>query len=43
MTSVEGMFCWYELMTTDMAGAERFYRDVVGWGARPAGHEATIR
>ena len=24
-------FVWYELMTTDLAAAERFYRDVVGW------------
>lgn len=41
MASVEGRFCWYELMTTDMAAAERFYRDVVGWSTRPAGHEGT--
>ncbi len=26
-------FVWYELMTTDMAAATRFYRDVVGWDA----------
>lgn len=29
-----GKFVWYELMTPDTAAAERFYRDVVGWGAR---------
>lgn len=22
---------WYELMTTDMAGAEKFYQNVIGW------------
>ena len=22
---------WYELMTTDMKGAESFYKNVVGW------------
>jgi uncharacterized protein len=26
---------WYELMTTDTAAAERFYRNVVGWTAAP--------
>ncbi len=26
---------WYELMTTDMKAAEKFYRNVVGWGAAP--------
>ena len=26
---------WYELMTTDTAAAERFYRTVVGWTAAP--------
>ncbi|HVV91775.1 MAG TPA: VOC family protein [Hyphomicrobiales bacterium] len=29
-----GKFVWYELMSTDAAAAERFYRDVVGWGIR---------
>ena len=24
-------FVWYELMTTDMAGAEAFYKAVIGW------------
>ncbi len=28
-------FFWYELMTTDMAAAETFYRNVVGWTAQP--------
>jgi predicted enzyme related to lactoylglutathione lyase len=26
---------WYELMTTDMKGAEAFYRKVVGWTSSP--------
>ena len=26
---------WYELMTTDMAAAEKFYRNVVGWTSAP--------
>ncbi len=26
---------WYELMTTDMKAAERFYRTVVGWSSTP--------
>lgn len=29
-----GQFAWYELMTTDPAAAEPFYRQVVGWNAR---------
>jgi len=31
-----GCFAWYELMTTDMAAAETFYGNVVGWGAQDA-------
>ena len=26
---------WYELMTTDMAAAEAFYKNVVGWTSNP--------
>ena len=26
-----GRFCWYELLTTDLEGAQDFYRGVVGW------------
>lgn len=37
MTNPQGKFVWYELMTTDTAAAETFYRDVVGWDARDAG------
>jgi predicted enzyme related to lactoylglutathione lyase len=32
-----GRFCWYELMTTDVAAAERFYGSVVGWTTRDSG------
>lgn len=31
-----GRFVWYELMTTDIAGARTFYDKVVGWGAQDA-------
>jgi hypothetical protein len=37
MAHTHGRFVWYELMTTDMAAAESFYRDVIGWGAQDAG------
>jgi predicted enzyme related to lactoylglutathione lyase len=30
-----GSFVWCELMTTDMAGAESFYKTVVGWNPAP--------
>lgn len=30
-------FVWYELMTTDIAAAEAFYRAVIGWTAEPWG------
>ena len=30
-------FVWYELMTSDSAAAESFYRQVVGWTTRDAG------
>jgi predicted enzyme related to lactoylglutathione lyase len=36
MTDFSGLFVWYELMTTDTKAAEKFYRDVVGWGAKDA-------
>jgi predicted enzyme related to lactoylglutathione lyase len=29
--AARGAFIWYELMTTDAAGAKRFYDPVVGW------------
>jgi predicted enzyme related to lactoylglutathione lyase len=31
-----GSFTWYELITTDVTAAATFYRDVVGWGVKPA-------
>jgi uncharacterized protein len=34
-TTVLGRPLWYELMTTDMKGAEAFYRTVVGWKTAP--------
>jgi predicted enzyme related to lactoylglutathione lyase len=32
----QGRFAWYELLTTDIAAAIAFYRDVVGWDTRDA-------
>lgn len=32
--SDHGRFIWYELITPDMAGAKRFYGDLVGWTAQ---------
>jgi predicted enzyme related to lactoylglutathione lyase len=40
MPNSTGRFVWYELMTTDTEGAEKFYRRVVGWDARDAGMAA---
>lgn len=36
---MQGQFVWYELITTDAAKAETFYRDVVGWGAQDSGQK----
>ena len=36
MANDPGYFTWYELMTTDVAAAAAFYRDVVGWGTQEA-------
>ncbi len=33
MSNSHGRFVWYELLTTDLAAAQAFYGDVVGWGA----------
>jgi len=33
-TSPRGRFVWYDLMTTDAAGAAAFYRQVAGWGTQ---------
>lgn len=35
--SLRGRLLWYELMTTDLAAAERFYTAVVGWTITPFG------
>ncbi len=37
MSKSSSKFVWYELMTTDLAGAEKFYRDVIGWDAQDSG------
>ena len=29
-----GQFLWYELSTTDPAGAKRFYPEVIGWATQ---------
>lgn len=36
MVEHHGRFAWYELMTTDMAGAATFYANLLGWGAQDA-------
>lgn len=36
MVDYPGRFVWYELITTDVAGAGAFYANVVGWGAQDA-------
>jgi predicted enzyme related to lactoylglutathione lyase len=33
--AVHGRVLWYELLTTDVAGAEAFYTEVVGWTVAP--------
>jgi len=35
-SDTRGRFVWHELMTTDPAAAEKFYKDVVGWGMTEA-------
>ena len=37
MAEDRGAFVWYELMTPDPAGAQVFYREVVGWEIDAAG------
>lgn len=37
MSTAHGKFVWYELMTSDPAGAISFYKDVVGWGTEDSG------
>ena len=35
VSPVLGRPLWYELMTTDMKAAEKFYKTVVGWTSTP--------
>ena len=35
VSRVLGRPVWYELMTTDTAAAETFYKNVVGWTSAP--------
>lgn len=37
MSDKAGNFFWYELITTDSAAAESFYKAVIGWGAKDSG------
>jgi len=37
MTTKNGRFVWYELMTTDPQAAKVFYGEVIGWKTRPFG------
>jgi uncharacterized protein len=34
MSDSQGTFVWYELMTNDVNGAIKFYKDVIGWGTQ---------
>ncbi|WP_407164610.1 VOC family protein [Bradyrhizobium sp. ORS 111] len=36
MADDDAGFAWYELLTTDVAGASRFYASVLGWEAKDA-------
>ena len=37
MTTKNGRFVWYELMTTDPEAARAFYGEVIGWKTQPFG------
>lgn len=37
MSNEQSKFVWYELMTTDLQAAEKFYGEVIGWAAADAG------
>jgi len=39
MRHLHGRFVWYELATTDVRSAKRFYTDVIGWGTQDASGE----
>ena len=45
MSTHNGKFVWYELLTTDLKAAETFYRAVLGWDTKDAGaseHDYTL-
>jgi uncharacterized protein len=33
-----GKFCWNELVTTNVAGAKKFYGGLLGWKSKPFGN-----
>ena len=35
MSAELGEFVWYDLMTSDVKGAQAFYSEVIGWGVKP--------
>src|ERR1700730_5840103 len=37
MSTTQGKFVWYDLMTSDCKTAESFYRSVIGWDAKDSG------
>jgi len=37
MSDSQGNFVWYELDTSDVQGAIKFYKDVIGWGTQRFG------
>src|ERR1700730_19334564 len=37
MSTTQGKFVWYDLMTSDCKAAESFYRSVIGWDATDSG------
>jgi len=37
MSTTQGKFVWYDLMTSDSKAAESFYRNVIGWDAKDSG------
>jgi predicted enzyme related to lactoylglutathione lyase len=37
MTTQQGKFVWYDVMTSDSKAAESFYRSVIGWDAKDSG------
>ena len=37
MTTQQGKFVWYDVMTSDSKAAEAFYRSVIGWDAKDSG------